>query len=174
MSGAAQVGATLNIGGLTAAQTITKGTIFTLPTVLAVHPLTGQPYGATALQQFVVTADFTAGGTTGAISIYPPIQPSATIQNRTVSNSPANAAAATIVAGGRRNLMWERNAFAAAFVGLPVPSSYEGATSRALPNGFRCRVYTFPDGTNDRESTRLDVMYGICAPRPLHACIVAE
>lgn len=175
VNGAAQVGSTLNIGGLTAAQTITAGTVFTLPGVFAVHPLTGQPY--TSLQQFTVTANFTATGTTGTISIFPEIQPLATLQNRTVSASPASAAAAAIVAatGNRQNLMFHKDAFAGAFVPLAVPEQFKNTGYTAtIPGGISVRVYTFSDGVNDRDNTRIDVMYGIQAVRGLHACRITE
>ncbi|MGL5735458.1 MAG: P22 phage major capsid protein family protein [Beijerinckiaceae bacterium] len=175
VNGAGQVGSTLNIGGLTAAQTIRKGTSFTIAGVFAVHPLTGQPYAA--LQQFTVAADFTAAGTTGAITIFPEIQPSATIQNRTVSASPAAAAACTMYGAAntsyRQNMMFQKNAFAVGFVPLGVPKGLEGSTA-TLPNGISVRVYSFPDGTNDRESTRIDVMYAFAGVRPLHACRITE
>lgn len=175
INGASQTGSSLNIGGLTAANTIKKGTVFTIADVYAVHPLTGTPY--TSLQQFVVTADFTAAGTTGTISIYPEIQPSATIQNRTVSASPANGAACTMFGSAstayRQNLMFHKDAFAVGFVPLATPAGFEGATA-TLPNGISVRVYTFGDGTNDRESTRIDVMYAFAGVRPLHAARITE
>lgn len=175
VNGASQLGATLSIGGLTAGQTIRRGTVFTIANVFAVHPLTGVPY--TSLQQFVVTADFTAAGTTGLVSIFPEIQPSSTIQNRTVSASPAAGAACTMfgAASGsfRQNLMFERNAFAVGFVPLAVPKGLEGSTA-SLPNGISVRVYSFPDGTNDRESTRIDIMYAFAGPRAMHACRITE
>lgn len=176
VNGAGQTGSSLNIGGLTASNTIKKGTIFTIAGVFAVHPLTGTPYGTT-LQQFVVTADFTASGTTGTISIYPEIQPSATIQNRTVSASPANGAACTMFGAAntayRQNLMFEKHAFAVGFVPLKTPAGFEGSTA-TLPNGISVRVYTFGDGITDRESTRIDVMYAFAGVRPLHACRITE
>ncbi len=171
INGASQTGSSLNIGGLTSSQTITKGTVFTIPSVYATHPLTGSSTGV--LQQFVVTEDFTASGTTGTISIYPSIQPSATLQNRTVTASPANGATVTLVGSVsttyRWSLMAHRDAFTVAFAPLPVLASCEGYTAR-LPSGVSVRVMTFGDGTNDYERTRIDVLYGFAAVRPLHAC----
>lgn len=175
VSGASQVGGTLNIAGLTSGNTITKGTVFTIAGVFAVHPLTGVPYGT--LQQFVVTADFTASGTTGTISIFPEIQPDATKQNRTTSASPGSGAVCTMVGAAatsyRQNLMFHKDAFAVGFIPLETPSNFEGATA-TLPNGISVRVYTFGDGTNDRESTRIDVMYAFTGVRGLHACRITE
>lgn len=175
INGASQTGSSLAIGGLTASNTIKKGTIFTVPGVFAVHPLTGTAY--TSLQQFVVTADFTASGTTGTISIYPSIQPSATIQNRTVSASPTNGATCTMFGSAstayRQNLMFHKDAFAVGFLPLAVPAGFEGSTA-TLPNGISVRVYTFGDGTNDRESTRIDVLPAWVGVRPEHACRITE
>lgn len=169
VNGAGQTGSSLNIGGLVAAQTLLKGQTFTLPSVFAVHPLTGAT--TAVLQQFVVTADFTATGATGTISIYPPIQPSATVENRTVTASPANAAAATITAASKWSLMFQKDAFTVATAPLPVLASTEGYTAR-LPSGINVRVYTFGDGINDIERTRIDVLYGFAAVRGVHSCRV--
>jgi hypothetical protein len=173
VNGASQTGSTLNIGGITAAQTITAGTVFTLPSVFAVHPLTGVV--TNQLQQFTVTSNFTAAGTTGTISIFPPIQPSATVQNRTVSASPTTGNSATLVGSAstayRWSLMFQKDAYTVATAPLPVLASCEGYTAR-LPSGISVRVMTFGNGQTDTESTRIDVLYGFAATRALHACRV--
>lgn len=173
VSGAGQTGTSLAIGGLTAGDTVTKGSVFTIPGVFAVHPLTGQPYAQ--LQQFVVTGDFTAAGATGSIGIYPAIK--AVAPNKTVTATPANGAALTFVGAAsgayRQNMMFHRDAFTAAFVPLPVLASCEGYTAR-LPNGISVRVMTFGDGNNDVERTRIDVLYGFQTVRGLHAARITE
>lgn len=173
VSGANQAGASLTVGGLTAGDTITKGTVFTIAGVFAVHPLTGQPYAQ--LQQFVVTGDFVATGATGSIGIYPALKAAA--PNKTVSALPANGAGLTFVGGAdgsyRQNMMFHRDAFTAAFVPLPVLASCEGYTAR-LPNGISVRVMTFGDGNNDYERTRIDVLYGFQTVRGLHATRITE
>ena len=173
INGASQTGSSLNIGGLTAAQTIKKGSKFTIANVFAVHPLTG--VATTTLQQFTVTADFTAAGTTGTISIFPAITPAA--PNKTVSASPANGAATTMVgaasAAVRYNMHFQKDAYTVATAPLPVLASCEGYTAR-LPNGISVRVMTFGDGNNDYERTRIAVLYGFAAPRPLHSCLIAQ
>ena len=177
VNGANQTGTSLAIGGLTAANTITKGTVFTLPNVFRVHPLTGDPLGSatTDLQQFTVTADFTAAGTTGTISIFPAIQP--TFPNKTVSASPANGATATLVGAAsaaiRYNLHIQKDAFCVATAPLPVLASTEGYTYTTKGN-FSVRVMTFGDGKNDLEDTRIDVLLGTAAVRPLHMCRIAQ
>lgn len=173
VSGASQSGSSLVVGGLTAADTITKGSVFTIAGVYATHPLTGLPYAH--LQQFVVTADFTAAGTTGTISIYPALK--ATMPNKTVSALPANSVALTFVGSAstayRQNLMFHRDAFTTAMVPLDVLPGCEGYTAR-LPNGFSVRVMTGGDFTNDKEATRIDVLYGFAVVRGIHASRITE
>lgn len=165
VNGASQTGSTLVVSGNTA---VTKGQIFTLPGVYAVHPLTG--VATTTLQQFVVTAD----SATANISIYPPIN--VTAPNKTVSNSPTDTNALTFVGSAStnfaRSLMFHRDAFTVAFAPLPVLASCEGYT--ATMNGMSVRVMSGGNFNADTESTRVDVLYGIAAPRPLHACLIAQ
>lgn len=173
VSGAGQNGTGLLVGGLAAGDTIKKGSVFTIAGVYAVHPLTGQTYAH--LQQFTVTADFTAAAATGTIGIYPAIK--AVAPNKSVSALPANAAALVFIgaagASYRQNLMFHRDAFTTAFAPLPVLASCEGYTAR-LPNGVSVRVMTFGDGTNDIERTRVDVLFGFATVRGLHATRITE
>lgn len=174
VSGANQTGGTLNIGGITAGQTILQGTVFTIPNVFAVHPILGVSNGK--LRQFVVTGDFTAAGTTGAIGIYPPLSASSASQVGTVSVLPANGAAVSLVGaantGYRQELAFHKDAFTAAFAPLPILASCEGYT--ATMGGFSVRVMTFGNGQTDTESTRIDVLYGFAAVRPDHAVRITE
>ena len=174
ISGAGQTGATLNIASLTAAQTILKGTVFSIPNVYAVHPVLGVSNGK--LRQFVLTADFTASGTTGTISIYPAIAATTASVVGTVSALPANGQAVTLFGaastGYRQHLAFHKNAFAAAFAPLPILASCVGYT--ATVGGFSVRVMTFGNGQTDTESTRIDVLYGFAAVRPDHASRITE
>jgi hypothetical protein len=174
INGAGQTGSTLNIGGLTGGWTILKGTTFTIPNVFAVHPILGVSNGK--LRQFVVTADFTAGGATGSISIYPALSVSSSSVVGTVSALPANGASASITGsastGYRQHLAFHKNAFTAAFAPLPILASCEGYT--ASVNGFSVRVMTFGNGQTDTESTRIDVLYGFATVRNDHACRITE
>ncbi len=173
VSGAGQSGGALLVGGLTAGDTITKGSVFTIAGVYATHPLTGLPYAH--LQQFVVREDFTAAAATGTLQIYPEIK--ATMPNKTVSALPANAAALTFVGAAstayRQDLMFHRDAFTTAMVPLDVLPGCEGYTAR-LPNGFSVRVMTGGDFTNDKEATRIDVLYGFAVVRGIHASRITE
>jgi hypothetical protein len=174
VNGASQTGSTLAIGGLTSTQTILKGTAFTIAGVYEVHPILGVSNGK--LRQFVVTADFTASGTTGSIGIYPALSVSSASQIGTVSALPANSAACTLVGSAstayRQQLAFHKDAFTAAFAPLPVLASCEGYT--ASVGGFSVRVMTFGNGQTDTESTRIDVLYGFAAVRPDHATRVTE
>lgn len=174
VAGANQTGSNLNIGGVTAGQTILKGTVFSIPGVFAVHPILGVSNGK--LRQFVVTADFTAGGTTGTIGIFPELKATTGAQIGTVSALPANGQAVQLFGSAstayRQQLAFHKDAFTAAFAPLPILASCEGYT--ASVNGFSVRVMTFGNGQSDTESTRIDVLYGFAAVRPDHASRVSE
>jgi hypothetical protein len=176
VNGAGQSGTTLNIGGLTAAQTILRGTVFTIAGTRSVHPITGVAHPAANLRSFVVTADFTAAGVTGAISIYPAITPTSASLIGTVNASPANAASCVMVGAAssalRQNLVMHKNAVAMGFAPLPVLASCEGYTFST--KDFSIRVMTFGNGQTDVENTRVDVLYGQVTVRPDHAARVTE
>ena len=164
--GAGQTGKTLIVKG---AGALTKGTIFNIAGVNAVHPLTGQDYGQ--LQDFVVNETVTLGDNT-TISIFPALNDNA--PNKTTSALPANGAAITVKSvNGFQNLEFHKDAFTTAFAPLPVLASCEGYTAR-LPSGVSVRVMTFGDGNNDYERTRIDVLYGFQTVRPLHACRIIQ
>ncbi len=174
VNGVPTQGATsMAIDGGTGSNTVKKGSVFTIAGVYRIHPLTGT--ASTDLQQFVVTADLTLSSGAGTLSFYPALDSSA--PNKTVSALPADNAALTFVGSAStayaQNLMFQKDAFTAAFAPLPVLASCEGYTAR-LPNGISVRVMTFGDGNNDYERTRIDVLYGFAGVRPLHACRVTE
>lgn len=172
VNGASQTGSSLNIKGLTAADTIKKGTVFTM-VVKAVQPLTGASYAFA--RQFVVTSDFTATGATGTISIYPPID--AAMPGQTVSASPADSAALTFVGSAstayRQNLMYQKDAFTAAFAPVPIITGCEGYTART-PGGLAVTVQRGGSFTNLTDSIRVDIMMAFAAVRPDHACRITE
>ncbi len=174
VNGAPSAGATsVAVDGGTGTNTIKKGSVFTFAGVYAVHPLTG--VATTTLQQFTVLADVTLAAGAGTITFYPAVN--ATAPNKTVSALPADNAALTFVGAAStayvQNLMFHRDAFTTAFAPLPVLASCEGYTAR-LPSGVSVRVMTFGDGNNDYERTRIDVLYGFTAVRPLWAARITE
>jgi hypothetical protein len=172
VSGAAQSGNTLVIGGITTSAVVTKGTIFTIAGVFAVHPLTGVAYDA--LQQFVVTADAIAGASTTTLSIYPAM--TAAMPNQTINSVPADTAAIVFVGAAstayKQDLMYHKDAFTIAMMPLPVIASCIGYTYNA--KGFSMRVMTFGDGLNDIESTRIDILCTLAAVRNEWACRMTE
>lgn len=167
VSGAAQTGNSLVVAGTSLV--FKAGQVFTITGVNAVHPLTGQDTGK--LQQFTVLADATAS----PLSIYPAIVPTGPGKN--VTASPASGAplvlAGAASTGYRQSLMFHRDAFTVATAPLGVLAGCEGYTAR-LPNGINVRVMTGGDFVNDLENTRIDILYGFAAVRPIHAVRVTE
>lgn len=166
VNGSNQQGSVLLVNGT---GELKKGTVFTIDGVNAVHPLTGKDLGV--LQQFVVTQTVEVGGGT-AVSIYPSLKDTAPA--KTVSALAGNGAVMEIVSkNGFNDLAFHKDAFTTAFAPLPILASCEGYTAR-LPSGVSVRVMTFGDGNNNYERTRIDVLYGFTAVRPLHACRIVR
>lgn len=170
VNGAAQVGGVLVVDTGTGA--IPKGSTIVIAGVNAVNPITGESTGKP--RAFVVTADYAGGG--GNLPIAPAIVQNTSSQRGNVTALPADNAAITIfgTASGaaRQNLGFHRDAFAAAFAPLPVLASCEGYT--ATIKGISVRVMTFGDGYQDKENTRIDVLYGETVVRPDHSVRVTE
>lgn len=171
VNGASQTGTSLIVSTGTGA--VTRGTIFTIAGVNAVHPLTGADLGF--LRQFVVEADYAGGA--GTVSIFPAITPTSATVIGTVTASPANSAVITIFGtvsvARRQNMAFHKDAFASAFVPLPVLASCEGYT--ATMKNVSVRVMTFGNGLTDVENTRIDVLFALPAPiRRDHAIRITE
>lgn len=172
VSGAGQTGSTLLVGGVAVGSTFLKGEVFTIANVKSVHPLTGVAYAQD--QQFVITADTTATGTTVSLPIFPELK--AAFPNKNISALPADTAALTFVGaastGYVQNLMFQKDAFTAAFVPVPVVAGAEGY--QFSDNGIRLTVQTGGSITNLQSTTRLDVLYGFAAVRPRWAARITE
>jgi hypothetical protein len=172
VSGAGQTGSNLLVSGVAAGSTFIKGQIFTIAGVKSTHPLTGVAFSED--MQFVITADTTATGTTVSLPIYPPI--AAVMPNKTVNATPADLAALTFFGaastGYVNDLMFQRDAFTAAFVPVPVVAGADGY--QLSDNGIRLTVQTGGSITNLSSVTRLDVMYGFAAVRPRWASRITE
>lgn len=143
-----------------AAARVVAGDVFTIAGVFDVNPVTKAtlPF----LKQFVVKSNGSsdAGGNL-TLTIAPQIITTGAFQ--TVSAAPADNAALTFVGTANtsytNNLFFDRNAFALVTVPMVKPP---GAVecSRMSKNGISVRVIPFYDGTNDKSTWRLDVLYG--------------
>ena len=170
VNGAGQTGSSLAV--ITGTGAITRGTVYTLG-VNAVHPVTGADLGF--LRQFVVTADYAGGA--GNVQIFPAIIPTSATAIGTVTASPAASAPLTLFGTAsqskRQNLAFQKDAFASAFVPLPVLASCVGYT--ATIKNISVRVMTFGNGNLDTENTRIDVLFALPAGiRPDHAVRITE
>lgn len=139
--------------------TVTDGDVFTVATVNAVNPVSGDDLGV--LRQFVCTAAGTADASGDlTISVSPTITSSGAYQ--TVSALPAAADALTFVGTEStaypENMVFHPNAFALVTVPMAMPSGVWGA--RETFNDISLRVVKQYDIDADEEIIRLDVLYG--------------
>lgn len=153
----------LDTDGWDASTTIKQGDVFTIDAVYAVNPVTKATLPH--LQQFVVTADVTANGTTTSsttLTISPPIITSGAFQ--TVSAAALNDATITIMGtastGYSQNMVFHKNAFSLVMVPMVAPPGAVDVARKSL-NGYSVRVIPYYDGTNDVSNWRLDVLYGV-------------
>lgn len=175
VNGAGQTGSTITVNAITG--TLTVGDIITFAGVDAVNRVTKVDTGE--LRQFVVTAAAASSAT--SISIYPALTPASNgnaVQYQTVTASPANSAAISLVtpASGqyRQNLAYARQAVTMVTADLEIPAGgiIEGA--RAKKDGVSMRMISQYIIGTDQTATRLDVLYGYLFVRPEWACIVAD
>lgn len=180
VSGANQTGNSLTLEA-TGAGTLNAGDIITLAGVHNVNRITKQ--AGADLAQFVVTATVNlAANTPTAVSIYPAITPSnagAAVQYQTVDNSPANAAAITLLtagfaAGYRRNMVLRPEAVTLVMADLWMPDKGVVESARESFDGVSLRMITAYDPTSDQTYTRLDVLYGYLWVRNEWACLVPD
>ena len=161
--------ATLPISFTGSSKTWNVGDVFTIGSVYAVNPQTRLSTGS--LQQFVVTAALTASST-GTLSIAPAIYTSANAL-ATVDSFPQAAAVVTMLGSAAtsypQNLVYQKNAITFATADLKMPAGGVEA-SRQNHNGISLRIVTQYDINNDREPTRIDVLYGYKVIRPEMAC----
>jgi len=169
MDGSTAEGAsTIHVDGLTTSTgTLTKGTVFTIAGVYAVHPITKVAY--THLQQFVVTADVTADGSGDAdVAISPAIYAGSDgLQN--VDALPADNAAITIMGAADgayvQNLQYHKSAFRVCTVPLVMPEKAEFAAQETY-KGITVAIIRDFDIKTRKMITRLDVLGGLVADRP--------
>lgn len=169
INGGSQTGATLTMDTGTGA--IKKGDVITIAGVYRVHPETKASTGV--LQQFVVTADVSSGGT--SIPISPSIVTSGATQN--VSGSPADNAAITVAGTASTahgiSMAYHKDAFTFATADLVMPSGVD-FSAREVYDGISMRVVRQYDINNDKFPCRLDVLYGYKTLRAQLACRLAN
>ncbi len=160
---------TMTIAGCSSAPTV--GSIFTMSTVLAVHPETKRSYSS--VQQFVVTSTVTPTSTD--ISFSPPMYSSGPKQN--VNALPTSGDAIVWLGGAStaysQNLAYNENAFAFVSADLEVPKGMDMASIQRF-EGISMRFVRWWDGVNDDWLSRIDVLYGMKTLRAQLACRVTK
>ena len=141
---------------------VKAGDVLKFAGCFAVNPVTKATLSH--LKEFVVTADANSGSSTGpaTITISPAMIISGAHQN--ASAVPANNATITLKGTGAglypMNMMFTKNAFALVSVPLVSPPGAVDV-SRQSYKGTNVRVIPVYDGTNDKSTWRLDVLYGV-------------
>jgi hypothetical protein len=170
VNGAGQTGAAITVANASS-KTLKQGDIITFVGVNRVHPETKADTGVQ--QQFVVTADVAAGGT--SIPISPAIVTSGAMQN--VTASPTNSQAIGKVGGAGVtygiSMAYQKGAFAFATADMVIPTGVDFA-SREVFDGVSMRIVRQYDINNDKFPCRLDVLYGYKTIRPQLACRLAN
>lgn len=168
----AEGASTLAVDGLTnTTGTITKGSVFTIDGVFAVHPITKDTLDH--LQQFTATTDVTANGSGQAtVGISPSLYAASNgLQN--VSALPADNAALVFVGsastGYAQNLAFHKSAFRMVSVPLMKPSDSHLCESRTV-DGMTVRVWMQSDILTDKMIARIDFLGGLSLVRPEWAC----
>lgn len=162
VNGASQTGANLVTDGWTAAAAsrLKKGDVFTIDGVYMVNYQTKATLST--LQQFLVTADVSSDGSGNAtVPIFPSIITSGATQS--VSNSPANDAAITVVGTAStlyaQNLAYHKDAFTVAFAKLTNPKTGVESSTKTF-EGISMRYMRGYDITNAELVDRIDVFLG--------------
>lgn len=159
-------------GLTTTTGTVTKGTVFTVATVFAVHPITKDTL--THLQQFTVTADVTADASGFAtVAISPALYTSASGGLQTVSAFPVDGDAIVPVGaastGYAQNLAYHKSAFRMVSVPLMLPDDAHFAAQETV-DGMTVRVWLASDILTDTMTARIDFLGGLASVRPEWAC----
>lgn len=163
---------TLNVAGLGANATVSKGEVFTIAGVFAINPRTRQ--ALSYLQQFTVTADATADGTgDAALTITPAIivggtndgtSTDANTAFATVSAAPANSAAVTWVGSASTaypiRAAFHKRAIALVSARLPTPFTGESSFAQDPETGIGIRYWRGSDISTGAHVHRWDMIYG--------------
>jgi hypothetical protein len=172
INGASQTGSSIVTNGWTASRTLFNGgEVVTFAGVNAINPVNYQSTGA--LANFVITAPTTSDGSgTATLPIYPAITTSSAYQ--TVSGSPANGAAVSVISGNAnsilaKNMGFVRDAFGLVTVPKELPEGVDFAARETYKN-ISIRIVRAYDINSDVTPCRLDIMYGVAAFYPELAC----
>lgn len=165
VNGANQTGTVIAINSVTG--TLAAGDIITFAGVNGVNRITKVSYGQ--LRQFVVVNAYS--GSSGNLTIYPALIPPSggnPVQYQTVTASPANAAAISLVgpasATYRKNVAFVPEAVTMATADMVLPRNVEA--DRAEYDGVSLRILTQYQAGTDIEITRMDCLYGYLFVRP--------
>ena len=174
VNGAGQTGNSIQSSAIAGA--LFQGDIITIAGTNAVNRVTKISTGLP--RQFVVTA-FTPAGST-SIPIYPPLIPAVggnAVQYQTVTVSPANGAAITMVQKAnevaRKNFAFAPEAVTVAFAELEMPKGVH-EVARVTDDDISIRILTDYIPQTDQMVTRLDVLYGYVWVRPEWGCVVYD
>lgn len=168
----------LGVDGVTnATGTITKGSVFTIAGVYAVHPQTKANLGY--LKQFShVGATATGDASTYAtLTLNEPIYGPASGALQNVSALPADEAALVFVGSAsttyKHSLMFHKKAFRVCSVPLVMPTKAELA-EQVTEDGITLALIRDFDVKTRKMITRLDWLGTVVAVRPSHACRVTN
>lgn len=168
--------ATLGVDGVTSGATIKAGTIFTIASCYAVHPITKAtlPY----LQQFVVTEDVTeTSGNSVTLAISPSIYYTTTDPRQNVSTAPVDEDVCTVYGLASttytKNIMYHPSAFRFASVPLVKPDGMDMVAQETV-DGMSIRILRDYSILTDKLILRLDFLGGFAAVRPEWACVAGD
>lgn len=181
IDGANQTGSAILTKGWTAAAAsrLLKGDRVTFAGVFIVNPLTRRSTGE--LRQFVLTSNFSSDVSgNGIINIDPPLTPvdalGNVVQFQTVSASPADSAAITVLGAANvntpMNICFHPDFATVAFVDLPMPKSGLGYRLQDPDLNIAFRIWEDSEFTTDVHGVRLDILFGNIAIYPQWACVV--
>lgn len=168
-------GGTITVNAITG--TLKKGDFITIAGVNMVNRTNKQDQGT--LEQFVLTAD--AANAATSLSIYPGIVPPVggnDVQYQTVTASPANGAAITLLTLPsevyQKSVAYTQKAVTMATADLVMPTKAVEAAARAVYDGISLRILTDYLTGSDQLATRVDVLFGKKYIRPQWLCVVAD
>lgn len=170
---------TLGVDGLTAdTGTITKGTVFTIAGVYAVHPQTKAtlPF----LKQFVHVGSTVTANASGQVELTldEPLYSSTSNELQNVSALPVDETGTLTFVGAAsgsytQSLMFHKEAFRVVSVPLALPTNAEFA-EQASESGMNIAIVRDYDQLTRKFITRLDFLGGIVPVRPRWACRVTD